>query len=1196
MPSDRQLTPAEFENLFSLDDAAYEQQAPDWLRRVLPAEGSKDITALVRELKATLKTNQRLEQVLGASGVPIPQDIPYQEAKDKIEAITELLAETPTRDEYNNLTLELDKYVAALMSSDEYQEELARKESEWEQVNYEDNLAALKAVRRHLPVNVRLLSESALSEEYHLPKPLARKLIRTNVLQLLRKSPESIEKMHPSMLEGLKTTGLTLTERRALYLHLKTIGPKWTAKDPMTERKYQWYSSLKVKFQEILGQWNNHIQEFGRGADHSCRMIGNQCPFKSDAAMDYSGDYGFPEEEMYEESETAASVKLFPLPSSPPARPPAIMGGLLAEIGKAASKQEETERALPQPSLSKNNLLAEIQGKKKTAALTPPKNLLAELSQMTTGSSNDQSLDSPLMRPPMGGIGGLLAGIGTPKLKKTCVKLPEKKSLLREVTPETKSPIVAQLAPIKDNTPLPPQIPATKNLSIKSEDPNHAVERRSSIKIFSKAEHRLSILQHHYGGGRGGMQDAVEHCFRLETAMDKLDAATDKWIEQQMLDIDDLLGPSEIQEWVDDYRRVLLELEPVVVDLDDRAKKVDRCAPECSLGEDLHKLSSIVFNFILMRLKAFNKKDKSIRNLIKEMNERIKAAHEQNLITLKTLDVEHKSTRKVRNIAKLVELKKENMTPKLRKSMRDAEIEKHYGIGKSKEANDATRCCDSMETAMDVIDNWMSSWVDQMIEGGETTMGEEAKDKVLAKFCTALKDLEPVVKSVTKRAEQDRKRSQIECQISEDLRDTAVIVFNFITLRFTKLGKKDKVAKKLIVSLNESLKSVHEYNRTYFDNLKVNRVSTRKIRSTKEILKDKMDILAKEKEKKRKTAAAAAAAAAEESVIVPVAVEEEQGANIVNRRYDDDAVEVEEDDELIFSKTAGRDQLEWQLIHQVDDLIKYKHKLEKALSNAGLTIPDETISYEEAEANIAEISKKMQEVGFKHRDYFSLEQQMEKYQSALMSSDEYRRKLLQNETNWDMKNASENAKSLIKLRRHMPVDIRNITESVLVSTPTPNGKELPAAIVKKFKRTNALQLIRLEPKYIEQMHFANLEGMSLSNITLTENRAIYEHIKPIGARWQKGKADKSIERKYMWFMAVRNKLKQSTETWERHVADFGCSSGHACPLRSACPVQIEANNAYDGDYGFPSDAQYEKMEVAKEDMEKYTRAIAERET
>jgi hypothetical protein len=107
------------------------------------------------------------------------------------------------------------------------------------------NEGAIKKLRRHMPAKVRNLSEVALCTQPTpngnvLPKAIARKVKPTNVLQLLRINLEDIGLMHPSTLENVRVTGLTLTERRALYHHLRCVGPKWTAQkvDRMTEQKW----------------------------------------------------------------------------------------------------------------------------------------------------------------------------------------------------------------------------------------------------------------------------------------------------------------------------------------------------------------------------------------------------------------------------------------------------------------------------------------------------------------------------------------------------------------------------------------------------------------------------------------------------------------------------------------------------------------------------------------------------------------------------------------------------------------------------------------------------------------------------------------------------------------------------------------------------------------------------------------------
>ena len=116
-----------------------------------------------------------------------------------------------------------------------------------------------------------------------LPKAIGRKFKRTNILMILRTDPSVIESMHPSSLEAMRTTGLTLTERRAIHEHLKFVAPKWKAmtSDKMCERKWMWHASLQSKLKEMLKNPSN--------------------------VDDYSGDYGYPDTPVYEQQTVAKS-------------------------------------------------------------------------------------------------------------------------------------------------------------------------------------------------------------------------------------------------------------------------------------------------------------------------------------------------------------------------------------------------------------------------------------------------------------------------------------------------------------------------------------------------------------------------------------------------------------------------------------------------------------------------------------------------------------------------------------------------------------------------------------------------------------------------------------------------------------------------------------------------------------------------
>ena len=285
----------------------------------------KDLQRLLKELEEAEKYQRRLEKQLQQAGVVIAEDIPYDFAKDKVLQIAQRMAEIgssdnpdPTlREEYFHLERDMEKYTTALQLTDEWIEEQADMERQWEDSISITNEEALRKVRRHMPVDVKLLSETALFSQptpngKFLPKSIARKFKRTNSLQLLRIDPEDIVRMHPSTLENMRVTGLTLTERRALYVHLKDVGPRWKAmqSDKMTERKWNWFNMMKANFKENVDAWQRHIDQYGPPDNHpyitskdhpkdGCPLIGKQCPLKADKIIDYDGDYGFPEDAVY---------------------------------------------------------------------------------------------------------------------------------------------------------------------------------------------------------------------------------------------------------------------------------------------------------------------------------------------------------------------------------------------------------------------------------------------------------------------------------------------------------------------------------------------------------------------------------------------------------------------------------------------------------------------------------------------------------------------------------------------------------------------------------------------------------------------------------------------------------------------------------------------------------------------------------
>ena len=295
---------------------------------------AQEIKKLLKELGEAEKYQHRLEQQLKKAGIVIAEDIPYDLAKFNVAEIAGKMSDihdkshdTSTSEEtksemeaeYFKLEQEMEKYIAALELTDEWIEEQSKEEQKWEETMEADNRTALKMVLRHMPVDVRNRSELQLRENPtpngdYLPRSIAQRFKRTNCLQLLRTDPAEMIAWHPSMFENLRVTGLTLTERRALHQHLKPIGIRWKDQssgsgDKMLERKLVWFETLKSNFRESLCAYERHIAMYGPPGNHpyassspeskGCPLIGRQCPLRADKAVDYSGNYGYPEDSVY---------------------------------------------------------------------------------------------------------------------------------------------------------------------------------------------------------------------------------------------------------------------------------------------------------------------------------------------------------------------------------------------------------------------------------------------------------------------------------------------------------------------------------------------------------------------------------------------------------------------------------------------------------------------------------------------------------------------------------------------------------------------------------------------------------------------------------------------------------------------------------------------------------------------------------
>jgi len=282
------------------------------------------------------------------------------------------------------------------------------------------------------------------------------------------------------------------------------------------------------------------------------------------------------------------------------------------------------------------------------------------------------------------------------------------------------------------------------------------------------------------------------------------------------------------------------------------------------------------------------------------------------------------------------------------------------------------------------------------------------------------------------------------------------------------------------------------------------------------------------------------------------------------------------------------------LLNKLKEAEKRQKKLEKQLAQAGIGVAED-IEYTEAKVKVEEIAKRMGEIGGSdatvenkedqtklREEYFKLEQEMERYNTALMLTDEFQQEQDAVELKWENDNAPLNLEALKKIRRHMPVKIRFMSEADLTTKPSPNGKVLPKEIAKKFKRTNVLQCLRVDPSDMERMHPSTLENMRVTGLTLTERRALYAHLKPLGPKWEKNKSEKMTERKLAWYNMMKNNFKENLAPYQRHVDEFGPPGRHSCTLiGKQCPVRADKIIDYDGNYGWPEGPSFEVSEVKK---------------
>ena len=286
------------------------------------------------------------------------------------------------------------------------------------------------------------------------------------------------------------------------------------------------------------------------------------------------------------------------------------------------------------------------------------------------------------------------------------------------------------------------------------------------------------------------------------------------------------------------------------------------------------------------------------------------------------------------------------------------------------------------------------------------------------------------------------------------------------------------------------------------------------------------------------------------------------------------------------------------LMKKLVEAEKRQKKLEKQLAQAGVAVAED-IEYIEAKQKVAEIARRMGEIGGSdatvankeeqvklREEYFKLEQEMERFNTALMLTEEYQAEQDAMEQKWETDNAPGNKQALKMIRRNMPVNIRNLSEAELTKNPSPNGKFLPVEIARKFKRTNVLQCIRMDPNDIERMHPSTLENMRVTGLTLTERRALYCHLKPLGPKWERNKAEKMAERKWTWFKMMKSNFKENLAPYQRHIDEFGPPGRHKCNLiGKQCPVAADQAFDYSNDFGYPDGDVFEVSEIRKADVE-----------
>ncbi|CAB9507456.1 expressed unknown protein [Seminavis robusta] len=289
-----------------------------------------------------------------------------------------------------------------------------------------------------------------------------------------------------------------------------------------------------------------------------------------------------------------------------------------------------------------------------------------------------------------------------------------------------------------------------------------------------------------------------------------------------------------------------------------------------------------------------------------------------------------------------------------------------------------------------------------------------------------------------------------------------------------------------------------------------------------------------------------------------------------------------------------------QLAKELRIANKRKKMLEQQLIKNRIAIADD-IPYEECKEKMNRINPRLGELAamvpdgkmlIEHPDpvvekelrkeYHELTVEAERLDAAMVLTPEYQKEQEQKEERWERETAADNEEALKQIRRHMPVNSRNLTVEQLATTPTPNGKHLPRATARKFKRTNVLKLIRFHPDEIERMHPNYLNELGCRGLTLTERRALHAQLTTVAKSWKKNCSDKTTGMKWKWFELLRDSLKLALNEWEQHCVACGPPGNHKCDLFGpSCPLVADKKVDYSGDYGFPEGAVFPENEVSR---------------